>query len=66
MHCGGVADSFCIATCARCVELQRYKNEVIHLRDMLNEANIRIKHYKQLLGEKTDSEPESGSESGSE
>ena len=46
------------------MELQHYKSECIRLRDLLNEANLRIKHYKVLLNEKTDSDSESDSESG--
>ena len=56
-YCGVLCyNSIGITTCERCAELQRYKFECGRLKDLLNEANIRIKHYKKLLGEKTDSE----------
>ena len=60
MRCGGnLFNNPYIATCVRCTELQRYKSECLHLRDLLNEAKIRIKHYKAILNEKTDSDSES-------
>ena len=65
MQCGGhIGYSPYIMACTKCMELQHYKSECIRLRDLLNEANLRIKHYKVLLNEKTDSDSESDSESG--